>query len=223
MDGDELMIIEQPDSAKPWGLGCVICSRYAAWLATDAGVASGAASSIDMVPAAYARATFSVGSDRRAKYFDLQEFLQHVGRASKAKRPCQFHARAMEHCRKTMAADPDTSDERERDDVPTLSQFRICYDILKRVTPPLGKTYEVECVRAREAGDATAAARRGGKHTATKIAQSIAAALVEQDRRLLSQGIAAIGIAQDARKGLELTKVRFVTKSFDVRLTRCPV
>jgi len=105
----------------------------------------------------------------------------------------------------------------ERDDVPILSQFQICYDIIKRVTPPLGSTYEVECTRAREAGDATAAARRGSKHTAPKIVRSVAAALFEQDRQLLSQGkIAAIGIAQDARKGLELTKVRFVTKNLGV-------
>ena len=59
--------------------------------------------------------------------------------------------------------------------------------------------------------------RWGGQHTPPKIARCIAAALFEQDRQLLSQGkIAAIGIAQDARKGLELTKVRFATKSYEV-------
>ena len=130
----------------------------------------------------------------------------------------------MDHFKSTGAADPDTEPLvqpniglGERDDVPSLSQIRICYDIIKRVTPPLGKTYEVECTRVREAGDATATARRGGKHTPPKIAHCVAAALFEQDRQLLSQGkIAAIGIAQDARKGLELTKVRFVTQSFEV-------
>ena len=35
MEGDEAMIAEQPDLEKPWGLGCVICSRYKAWLKTD--------------------------------------------------------------------------------------------------------------------------------------------------------------------------------------------
>ena len=35
MDGDEATITEQPDPEQPWGLGCVICSRYSAWLKTD--------------------------------------------------------------------------------------------------------------------------------------------------------------------------------------------
>ena len=34
-DGDEATITEQPDPEQPWGLGCVICSRYSAWLKTD--------------------------------------------------------------------------------------------------------------------------------------------------------------------------------------------
>ena len=217
MDGVEVMITEQPDPDKPWGLGCVVCSRYRAWHKTDK-AAEGAAASSDEA-GAFAWVAFSVGSVG-AKSLGIEDLLRHVGRASGAKPPCRFHAKAMDHFKR----DPDTEPLvqpavglGERDDVPTLSQIRICYDTIKRVTPPLGKTYEVECTRAREAGDATAAVRRGGEHTAPKIAHSVAAALFEQDRQLLSRGrIAAIGIAQDARKGLELTKVRFVTKSLDV-------
>ena len=44
LDGGEAMIIEQPDPKKPWGLGCVVCSRYHAWLKTDT-VPAGAGSS----------------------------------------------------------------------------------------------------------------------------------------------------------------------------------
>jgi len=123
-----------------------------------------------------------------------------------------------------MAAEPDVESlvtpavaSDDRDDVPSVSQFRICYQVMKKVTPPLGKTYTAECTRAREGGDASASVRRGGEHTAPKIAHSVAAALWEQDRQLLAQGkIVAAGIAQDARKGMELTKVRFVTKDFEV-------
>ena len=92
--------------------------------------------------------------------------------------------------------------------------MRICYDIIKRVTPPLGKAYVVECTRAREAGDAAATARRGGEHAAVKVARRVAAALFEQGRQLFLQGrVATVGIAQDARKGLELAKARIVTEN----------
>ena len=40
MDGAEVMITEQPDPEKPWGLGCVVCSRYCAWLKTDKAASS---------------------------------------------------------------------------------------------------------------------------------------------------------------------------------------
>ena len=229
VEGDEVMIIEQPDLEKPWGLGCVICSRYSASLKTAAkGTASSsgeaAASSKSGEAGASVWATFSVGRSGSAKSLGIEDILRHVGKASRSKSSCRFHAKALDHFKRAGAADPDTEPlaqpavgQDERDDVPTLSQFRICYDVIKRVTPPLGQTYEAEVTRAREAGDATAAVRRGGEHTPPKIAQSVAAALFEQDRQLLLQGkIAAIGIAQDARKGLELTKVRFVTKNFDV-------
>ena len=217
MDGADTLITEQPDPEKPWGIGCVACSRYLSWLTTKSETAGEAAP-----PRGSAWATFAVGSGD-AKTLGVEDLLRHVGRAT-AKSRDGFHAKAMDHFKTTRAADPDTEPlvrpsigQDERDDVPTLTHMRICYDVVKRVTPPLGKTYEVECTRAREAGDAAATARRGGKHTAVKIARSVAEALFEQDRRLLSQGkIAAIGIAQDARKGLELTKVRFVTTSFDV-------
>ena len=230
MDGTAPMIIEQPDPQKPWGIGCVACSRYHAWLSTETtdGAASSTGASVGS-PVAPARAspwaTFSVGSGA-AKSLGLEDLLRHVGRASGKKPPDQFHMRAMLHFKK----DPDTEplvqpkvSMCERDDVPSLSHMRICFDILKRVTPALGKTYEVECTRAREGGDAAATAWRGGKHTAVKIAQSIAAGLFERDRQLLSEGkIAAIGIAQDVRKGLELTKVRFVTRTtFEVHTRMC--
>ena len=138
----------------------------------------------------------------------IEDCLRHLGRASGAKPSCRFHAKAMGHFKSTRAVGPGTEPLvqpavglGDRDDVPTLSQIRICYDIVTRVTPPLGKTCEVECTRAREAGDATAAARQGEKHASPKIARRIAAALFEQDRQLRSQGkIAAVGIAQDSRK-----------------------
>ena len=195
MDGTESMITEQPDPEKPWGIGCVVCSRYHAWLSSKTKTA---------VPLS-AWASFSVGSGR--KNLGIFDLLQHVGRAGDTKPPNKFHAEAMEN-RNLWAADSDTEPLvqpniglDERDDVPSLSQMRICYDIVKRVTPPLGKTYEVECTRAREAGDAAASVRRGGQHTPPKIARSIAVALFEQDRQLLSKGkIAALGIAQDMRK-----------------------
>ena len=223
MDGADTLIIEQPDPEKPWGIGCVVCSRYHSWLSTKTKTATEEAAASSGEGGARAWATFSVGS-RGAKSLGIEDLLRHVGRASAAKSPDRFHAKALDHFKNSRAADPDTeplvqpsTGLGERDDVPTLSHMRICYDVIKRVTPPLGKTYEVECTRAREAGDAAATARRGGKHAAVKIARCVAEALFEQDRQLLSQGkIAAIGIAQDARKGLELTKVRLVTKSFEV-------
>ena len=221
MDGTEAMIIEQPDLMKPWGIGCAVCSRYHAWLSTKTKPATDGAAPPGAGGSAWA--TFSVGSGG-AKNLGIEDLLRHVGRAGEKKPLDRFHAKAMDARKNARAADPDTDPLvqpniglGERDDVPTLSHMRICYDVIKRVTPPLGNTYEVECTRAREAGDAAATARRGGKHTAVKIARSVAAALFEQDRQLLSQGkIAAIGIAQDVRKGIELTKVRFVTKSFEV-------
>ena len=198
------MITEQPDQEKPWGLGCIICSRYSAWLKTDK-AAEGAASPSDEAGAS-AWTTFSVGS-RSAKSLGIEDCLRHLGRASWAKPSGRFHAKAMGHFKSTRAADPGTEPLvqpavglGDRDDVPTLSQIRICYDIVTRA-PPLGKTCEVECTRAREAGDATAAAWQGEKHASPKIARRIAAALFEQDRQLRSQGkIAAVGIAQDSRK-----------------------
>ena len=159
MDGTEVMITEQPDPKKPWGIGCVVCSRYLALHPTKTKKGEGGGS---------AWATFSVGSGS-AKSLGVEELLRHVGRASEKQPPDRFHVKAVDHFKNTRAADPDTEPlvqpiigQVERDDVPTLSHMRICYSIVKRVTPPLGKTYEAECTRAREAGDAAATARRVG-------------------------------------------------------------
>ena len=225
----EPLIVEQPDRKKPWGLGCVVCARYSAHLSGSTAPDNGAEQPRGEGSIHSSRwATFSVGR-LPAKTLILEDLLKHIGRSTGKKQPCQFHQKAMEHFKKVRGVDPDdeplmqpTIGLGERDDVPTLCHMRICYDVIKRVTPPLGKTYEVECTRAHEGGDATASVRRGGKHTAVKIAQCAAAALFEQDRQLVRQGkIVAIGLAQDARKGLELTKLRFVTKNFDVHTRMC--
>ena len=69
MIGTEVMITEQPDPKKPWGIGCVVCSRYHAWLSTKT-KSDGAA------PSASAWATFSVGG---GKSLGVEDLLRHVG------------------------------------------------------------------------------------------------------------------------------------------------
>ena len=87
MDGTESMITEQPDPEKPWGIGCVVCSRYHAWLSTKTKTA---------VPLS-AWASFSVGSlSGGRKNLGILDRLQHVGRAGDTKPPNKFHAEAME-------------------------------------------------------------------------------------------------------------------------------
>jgi len=207
--GLEPLVAEQPDEMLPWGLGCVACSRYRGSGAPDSDSDN-------------RWATFQYGAAGKTKVLNLEGLLRHVGKSKSSSRQDHFHKLAVEFS--GPAPDPDAEPlvktERgaeARDDVPTPLQYRICYGIVKRVTPPLRTTYEVECTLARESGDATACIRRGGESAAPKIASSIAAALFEQDRQLLQQGkILAAGIAQDARKGLEMTKIRLVSKSLEV-------
>ena len=127
MDGTEVMITEQPDPEKPWGIGCVVCSRYHAWLSTKTKTATERAAPSRDEAGVSAWTTFSVGS-RGAKSLGIDDLLRHVGRASGKKPPDQFHAKAMDHFKSTGAADPDTEPLvqpniglGERDDVPSLS------------------------------------------------------------------------------------------------------
>lgn len=224
--GDEVLIVEEPTGRLPWGLGCVACHRYSEFLSTSSSSSSSAAPGHPTsIGDDLKWVQFQVGAGER-KTLQLEDLLRHIGRSKNNDRRiirAGFHVRAMEHFKKACIADDDKPlvetehGTSARDDVPSLAQFRICYDIIKRMTPPLGRTYESECARAREGGDEAVTIRRSEATIAGKIAQSISAALYEADRQLLLQGkISVAGIAQDARKGLELTKVRFVTKTFDV-------
>ena len=131
MEGAECMIAEQPDPKKPWGIGCVICSRYRAWLSSKITPATeGSAASTDERGGS-TWATFGVGSGG-AKSLGIEDLLRHVGRASEKKPADRFHATAMEHFKSSRAADPDTAPllepnigMDERNDVPTLSHMRV--------------------------------------------------------------------------------------------------
>ncbi len=225
--GDEVLIVEEPTGRLPWGLGCLACHRYAEFLSTSSSSSSSAAPGHPTSIGDDQRwVQFQVGAGER-KTLNIEDLLRHIGRSNNTDRRVitrgGFHVRAMEHFKKACIDDDDKPlAETEhgtsaRDDVPSLAQFRICYDIVKRMTPSLGRTYESECTRAREGGDEAVTKRRSEATIAGKIAQSVSAALYEDDRQLLLQGkISVAGIAQDARKGLELTKVRFVTNDFDV-------
>ena len=120
MDGADTLIIEQPDPEKPWGIGCIVCSRYHSWLTTKTETAAGEAAP----PRGSAWATFAVGSTG-AKDLGIEDPLRHVGTAVD-------HKKAMDHVKTTRAADPDTEPlvqpsigQDERDDAPTLSHMRI--------------------------------------------------------------------------------------------------
>ena len=77
MNRTEVMITEQPDPKKPWGIGCAVCSRYHAWLSTK--TKSGGAAPSGGERGASAWATFSVG---RGKSLGVEDILRHVGQGS---------------------------------------------------------------------------------------------------------------------------------------------
>jgi hypothetical protein len=207
--GPELMIAEQPNMLLPWGLGCVACHRYRAHTASlplfaDSGWAE-----------------FRVGTS--SKLIQLEDLLRHCNlsrcqlRGDKRIGISRFHHSAIEHLGNTHGqnaaegADP-------HDDVPSVAQFGICYDVIRRSTPSLGTTYELECRRVREgSGETAVPLLSSSNNIAGLISKSIASALFEQDRQLVSQGkIVMAGIATDARTGLELTQIRFITSDFRV-------
>ena len=97
----ELLIIEQPDLFKPWGLGCLACSRIAATPKMVPGSVA-ALEPDDLAGAPWS--TFCVGSGS-AKTLQLVDLRRHVavGRRDQ-KRICQFHTRAIAHSQ-TMVAD----------------------------------------------------------------------------------------------------------------------
>ena len=153
-----------------------------------------------------------------SKTLQLEDLLRHCNlsrcqvHGNKRIRMSRFHQSPIDHLGKKR--DPyaeslikPVQDDAPRDDVPSVAQFCICYDVIKRATPSVGITYETECRRVREGGGEEAVpARRSCNEIAGLSAKSIAAALFEQDRQLVSQGkIVMADIAQDARKGLEWT------------------
>ena len=84
VEGTEVLITEQPDPTKPWGIGCVICSRYHAWLSSKTKTAADAAAPSGAKGGGSAWATFSVGS-AGAKSLGVEDLLRHVGRGSEKK------------------------------------------------------------------------------------------------------------------------------------------
>ena len=122
--GGELLITEQPDRFKPWGLGCLACSRFAASLKTVPMCAGSVAAPEPDDLAGAPWSTFCVGGGS-AKTLQLVDLLRHVGR-SDHKRICRFHTRAIAHS-KTMVADPDVESlvtpavaSDDRNDVPHI-------------------------------------------------------------------------------------------------------
>ena len=208
-NGPEFMIAEQPDARLPWGLGCLACHRYREHTASlplfaDSGWAE-----------------FRVGTS--SHILQLEDLLRHCNlsrcqvRGDRRIHMSRFHQSAIEHLGTKHGPDAEEGDA-PQEDVPSVAQFRICYDVIRRATPSLGITYELECRRVREGGcDDAVPVQSSSNKISGLIAKSIAAALFEQDRQLLSQGkIVMAGIAQDARTGLELTQIRFVTSDFRV-------
>jgi hypothetical protein len=112
-------------------------------------------------------------------------------------------------------------DLQPRTDVPSVAQFRLCYEVNKRLQASAGRAYEEACVLARRSGDSEQIpASCMDAKIGFKISRSITEALVEKDRRdiFVNNKVVMIGLAEDARHDIEMMIMSLVLEDFTVQV-----
>ena len=103
----------------------------------------------------------------------------------------ELHTNLLREMLGPAAGSEDKSDEATDTCVPTPAQIRLAVEILRRPRSGLTGEYSAKCELARRADSVNFPLGRSGPHEFARIISAITKALRNEDRRLVSQCVAA--------------------------------